>query len=166
MPINWWTFRGKHEFYCRSCWNFIQKIKLPLLPTVSSGYVKYFEVKWRWHLFLLPRAYSSLLPSGIDSHPTLEVSFGSLCVPVAFPTVNCNKSAWQGSPPTMSDSWSEYELIKKWAGRKLCTAVDENKDQRYWLGNWLKKKKHNICPGPLTISWWERAKTPLKKQKR
>ena len=57
MPINWWTFRGKHEFYCRSCWNFIQKIKLPLLPTVSLGYVKYFEVKWRWHLFLLPRAY-------------------------------------------------------------------------------------------------------------
>ena len=40
-----------------------------------------------------------------------------------------NKSA-QGSPPTTSDSLSEHELIKKWAGRKFCTAVDENKDQR------------------------------------
>lgn len=79
-------------------------------------------------VFTSTSVFSSLLPSGIDSHPTLEVSFGSLCV--AFPTVNCNKSARQGSPPTMSDSWSEYELIKKWVGRKLCTAVDENKDQR------------------------------------
>lgn len=88
--------------------------------------------------------FSSLLPSSIDNHPKLEVSFGSPCVPVAFPTVNWNKSAQHSSPPTTSDSLSEYELIKKWAGRKFCTAVDENKDQRCWLGNWLKKKKDNI----------------------
>ena len=141
MPINWWAFRGKHRFCCWSCWKFIQKIKLPLLPTFSSGYVKHFEAKYRWHLILLPQMYfhpCCLLALTIT--PNWRLALGLL----AFPTVSCNKSAQQGSPPTTSDSLSEYELIKKWAGRKFCTAVDENKDQRCWLGNWLKKKKDNI----------------------